>query len=486
MKKSICVYFILIVGIALLYTASAAADNDLDLLKEIDTEVLKEKNEDPLKAIDAATIPEEPRKDTIVDQLVKHITGSLRLRGMYFLHDAEERENADTNNFMGESQLKFSEWVGGQKWRVNISGWAEAGSQKDTYAGVFNSLQDDDRRRKYLEVNELYLTLSQTDYNVTVGKKIFTNGLATLYSPADRLRPRDLNDPLDPNDLGIWQARFDYFYNQATITAAVLPVFQANKPPSETSRWMGSRRDNDTRDFDFYEDSSSQGIEEDRANIAAKNIGYFARYKNTYRGWDLFFSFYHGPNLYYVLREEDRGGNTVKIKETVKVGNYATGFSTTYKKWEFHGEALLNYSYDGKDDQYVSGLGGTTYTIDSLAKKVGLEQIDLTLEYGGEFIIKKQDAPGYIQSSRKTRLGKNDIYSRINFKYNENLSFEYVANFELDSNERGHYQKFQTKYRLRDGLIWKTALELFNGDDNSYYGRWYRNDRVIMELEYSF
>lgn len=486
MKKSIYIFCVLLTVIGLLVVAPAMADEDLDLLKEIDAEKPAEKNQDPLKDIDAAMTAEEPKKNKITDQLFSHLSGSLRLRAMYFFLDPQERDNADMNNVMGEALLKFSDWVGGEKWRVAISAWGEGGTQKDTYAGVFDSLQDNDRRRKYFEVNELYLTLNQPDYNVTLGRKIFANGLATLYSPSDRLRPRDGNDPLDQKDLGIWQARLDYFLDQATITAAVLPVFQPNKGPSETSRWMGSKRANDNRDYDFYEDGSTDKTEEDPANITVNNIGYFARYKNTYRGWDLFFSFYHGPNIYYVLREEKRGSDTVRIKETVKVGNYAAGFSTTYKKWEFHGEVLFNYSYDGKDDQYISGLGGATYTIDDLAKKIGLEQIDLTLEYGGEVILKSQYAEGYVQSSRKTRLGKNDIYGRVNFKYTDDLSFEYIANFELDNNDGGHYQKFQSKYRLREGLVWKTALEMFNGSDNSYYGRWYRNDRLLMELEYSF
>ncbi|HPK52882.1 MAG TPA: hypothetical protein PK114_00385 [Smithellaceae bacterium] len=469
-----------------LTAGQSSADENIDLLKELDTEISAEKSTDPLKDIDKATAAAEPKKSTIKDQFVSHLSGSLRLRGMYFFRDPQERDDADMNNVMGEAMLKVSDWVGGEKWRVDVTAWAEGGSQKDTYASVFYSLQDNDRRRKYFEVNELFLTLNQPDYNVTLGRKIFPNGLSTLYSPSDRLRPKDMNDPTDQKDYGIWQARLDYFLGQATVTAAVLPVFQSNKQPSETSRWMGSKRSNDNRDYDFYDDGSSNKREDDPANITVNNIGYFARYKNTYKGWDLFFSVYHGPNLYYVMREETRGTEKIRIKETVKVGNYAAGFSTTYKKWEFHGELLLNYSYDGKDDQYASGLAGATYTIDDLAKRIGLEQIDLTLEYGGEFVFRDQYANGYVQSSRKTRLGRNDIYSRANFKYNEDLSFEYVANFEMDNNDGGHYQKFQSKYRLREGLIWKTALELFNGSDNSYYGRWYRNDRLVMELEYSF
>ena len=56
-------------------------------------------------------------------------------------------------------------------------------------------------------------------------------------------------------------------------------------------------------------------------------------------------SAYHCLNPYYVLREETRGSKKVIIKENVKVSNYAAGFSMDYKKWEFHGECLFNFSY---------------------------------------------------------------------------------------------------------------------------------------------
>ena len=476
--------FVLFIGLVIVtWGPPSVAQGQTDLLKELDKDTAPEKGVDLLKEMEQATTKEPEKKDDIATQLAKHITGSLRLRGFHYWQDAQAREGADLTHNMGEILLKFSDWVGGKTWRADISGWVEHGNQENTYAGVTDSLQDSDRRRKHLEINEIYMTLSQKDYNVILGKKIFSHGLSTLYSPVDRLKPKDGNDPLDQKDLGIWQARMDYFLDQLTITAAVLPVFQTSKQPSDTSRWMGSKRQNDSRDYDFYGDTSKDSVAEDRAKINLNNTGYFARGKGTYHGWDLFLSFYHGPNPYFVMREETQGGKNVRIKETVKVGNYAAGFSTTYKKWEFHGEAIYNYSYDGKDDNYMSYLGGATYTIDDLAKRIGLEQIDLTVEYGGEVITREQDAPNYTQSSRKTRLGKNDLYCRANFKYNEDFSMEYVSNFELEENESGRYQKVQSKYRLRDGLIWKGAVEFFNGSDTSYYGRWYRNDRILTEIE---
>jgi hypothetical protein len=213
-------------------------------------------------------------------------------------------------------------------------------------------------------------------------------------------------------------------------------------------------------------------------------VGYFARAKTTLKGWDLFISGYHGLNPYYVQREEQQGTSTVIIKENVKVGNYAAGFSTAYKKWEFHGEGLFNYSYDGKDDDYVSMVGGFTYTIDDWAKKIYLQKIDITLEYATEVTMKNQDAEGYTRSSRKSRMGRNNLFTRVNFKYNEYLSFQYISDFEFDPS--GRYNRIQSEYKIRPGLEWTTVFEFFNGKDTSYYGRWERNDRIITDITYSF
>jgi len=463
--------------------------DDLDLLNDLDQEMspTEEKAGDDLDLFDELEESPAEKKDDrfkLFTQIGKNLEGSLQLRGHVFYKEPEDREGLDKKNPVGEALLRLNTWTGSDMLRLDLSGWLEAGSQKDTYEGVFRWPQDKDRQRHYLELNELYLTLFQDDYDVMLGKKIFKNGISTLYSPADRYRFADLNDPLDPKDFGIWQTKIDYYIKEFTITAAIFPVFNAGKPPSGYSRWSGS-----TGDYDIYEEDvdvsdDDNEIEDDFPNISINNVSYFARAKTTFRGWDLFTSAYHGLNPYYVLREETRGAKTVTIKENVKVGNYAAGFSTDYKKWEFHGEGLFSFSYDGKDDNYINFVGGFTYTIDELAKKIFLEKIDVTIEYAGETVTKKQYADNYTRSSQKSRLGQNNIFTRINFKYDEDLSFQYISDFEFDPS--GRYNRIQSKYKIRQGLELTIAAGFFNGKSDSYYGRWERNDRLVTTLKYSF
>ncbi|MBE9571820.1 MAG: hypothetical protein IMF11_14415 [Proteobacteria bacterium] len=480
------VVFFLVFFLVFSFQQFVSAD-DLDLLNDLDQEIsiTEEKFSDDLDLFDELEQSPAEKKDyqfKCLTQIAKNLEGSLQLRGHVFYREAKVREGLDNRNPVGEALLRFNTWTGDDMLRLDLSGWLEAGNQKDTYKGIFRWFQDRDRHRHFLELNELYLTLFQDDYDVMIGKKIFQNGISTLYSPADRYRFTDLNDPLDPKDFGTWQTRLDYYIEKFTITAAIFPIFNAGKPPSKDSRWSG-----DTGDYDIYEedlDTSGNEVEEDYPSISIHNVSYFVRAKTTFRGWDLFASAYHGLNPYYVLREETRGSKKVIIKENVKVGNYAAGFSTDYKKWEFHGECLFNFSYDGKDDHYINYVGGFTYTIDELAKKIFLEKIDVTIEYAGEIVTKEQYADNYTRSSQKSRLGQNNIFTRINFKYDEDLSFQYISDFEFDPS--GRYNKIQSKYKIRPGLEWMIATEFFNGKDDSYYGRWARNDRLITALKYSF
>jgi len=445
------------------------------------------------KAAAEAAAPDKPA--TILSKLADNFHGNLRLRGMHFWQNPPERDGADTRNDFGNALLKFTDKTGYKNLDLNIGAWVEYGNEENTYSGTSFSefWQDMDRRRRIFYINDLYLNYSRDTFNFLIGKKTITNGMSTLYLPSDRMRPQDLNDPLDVKDLNVWQAKLDWdVAESSTVTMAFLPIYQPQKQPSEASRWMGERKQGDSTEFDLY-DAGNLNMKEDTPRITDTNFGYFARFKKKgFHGWDFFFSYYHGPNPFWVVREDRVAGplpgTTVpqRVKEVVKVDDYAAGFSTTYESWEFHGEVVYNYSYDRKDDDYFNYVGGFTYTFDDFAKKIWLEKIDVTVEYANEIITRFQNAENYVSSSKKSRLGRNDILSRINFEYSNKLSFQFVCNFQLTRGEEGRFQRLEAKYKVRDGLISKLAGEFFGGQSDSLYGRWVRNDRIILEVEYSF
>ncbi len=469
--------------------AWSKSENDSDLLKSLDTELKQDSSseeEDLLSELNAEE--DQTEKKGFFKSLAKNLNGDVRLRFHHFWYKPDYREGIDKKFNVTEIRLKFSSYSTIGDLRLDFSGWVEAGAQDDTYAGISKVFQDKDRERRYVELSEIYLTYSMSDADLTIGKKIFKNGLSTLYSPADRHMVKDLNDPMDTKDFGLWQVKLDYYWGDYSFTCAILPVFQNSKSPSIYSRWTSSVSDEDEEsDSDFYslEDDKDKSEVKDRdPGIKLRNIAYFVKAKGTIRGWDLFLSMYQGLNPYYVLKEEKVGQKTYYIKKNIFIGEYAGGFSTTYKKWEFHGELLYNHSYDTKDDNYFNYVIGATYTIDDWLKKLHLKKMVITVEYAGETVIHEQSAKNYTKSSQETRAGRNDIFSHIRLDVSDDLIFKYESNFELP--KKGRVNKFVSEYKFKSGLKWRTGLEFFYGKKRSYYGRWRKNDRIITEFIYPF
>lgn len=457
--------------------AARAAESVSDLLKEVDQ----------VQTTAAKPAPKGP-----LAQLANNLGGSLRLRGYYFLQDPPQSpdQEVESSDLDGEMLLRLSTWASGGKWRLGLSGWLESGTQEGLWKGVSQWPQDDAlHTRSYAELNEIYLGLFFENLDVTVGKKIFKNGVAPIYSPADRYCPRDYIDPADTKKLGIWLAQADYHRGNWTFTLALLPVFQPSKTPPNTSRWMSN-----SLDFDFpglIPGQNSPTIVEDTPDVSWDNLSYFMKAETTLAGWDLFALLYYGVNPLYVQRREVLPAanpllppTVLLIKENVKVGNLSLGFSTSRGQWEFHGETVYSYSPRAQDDDYFSSVVGVTYKFVDLAQRLSVEEIAFTLDYAGELVVHSQTAADYTASSKDTRFGQNDIIIMAYLKVDEDLDFKLTGAWQIK--EKGAVAQLEARYRLHPDLWLHMTGEGFAGENSSFFGRWSRNNRVVLALEYSF
>jgi hypothetical protein len=359
------------------------------------------------------------------------------------------------------------------------------GSQNNTFHNTNLSshrfwVDRQDQEHRYLTLNELYLTLNFDAWDLVVGKKIFKNGLSTIYSPADQLRPVAGVDPIDAQDLGIWQVRADIYKGDYTYTLALLPVWQPDKVPDNSSRWVNARPGAQPTEF---------------PSTDVENFGYFGRVKTTKSGWDLFASCYVGPGRNYVM--EDQG--TVLLPRPVRrvphVINPAVGYSTTHEAWEFHGEAAYFDAYRNDDEDYFAFVQGTTYTIDGdNVKKIGLEQIEVTVEGAVEWTTGDQTAASFVNDSSTSRAGRRDLITRVRFKVNEDLDFEY--NNHTQFKKWGYLNRIGGNWEFMNNLTLSVGAEFFGGNTGGgvaglnnlavNYGGWKRNNRVVTSLKYEF
>ena len=490
-----------------------AKDSVADLLKGLDSALSA-----PPPAV--APLPAHPRL-----KCLENLHGKLELSSTYYWVEAEPPGNQwDYQDWLGASRLTLSTSQPVVGWNLATNVWLEAGNQESTVAGVSEWPQDDDRRRRYIEINELYATHAFGDTDLTLGRKLLPNGVSTFWSPASRYDAWDLNDPINHRSLGTWQARIDHYIGDTTLTAALLPVYQVHKFPAPSSRWYGSAFDYDFRyeatrlaglvpghDTEVPEDlaawMSANGLplnllptEPATGGLSAKrtvpsitwqSVGSLLRAKTTYQGFDLYSSFSYGYSPYPVLKISPATPAAILAQQQlelavvpVRYASAAAGFSTTCGRWEFHGEAIQNQAEALRDDSYLNYVLGTTVSIDELAQASGCQSLNLVSEYFGERETQSQDAAGYIISSREVRLGRRDIATGAELKINEGWTVAAFAHHELG--RQGRFYRLEVRKRLAPSLLLTGRGELFCGPDLSYYGLWQNNNRATVTLEYSF
>ena len=446
-----------------LVTSIAIADEFDDLFGDVETE--------------EAT----PEKKSVWKDLHDNSNFKLSLRSMSHYENAPSRRDFDEKSMFFDERLFYDTKLKRGISLYSLAMWVEFGNQKSTYRGVGDFPEDRDDTRRHVEFNELNWVGSWDDFDLTLGKKIFKMGISTLYSPSDRISPKGLNDPFNPRELGTWLAKVDAFKGNTTYSLAVIPFFTPLKRPHSSSRWSGAGESTNSIESLIPNNLPSATTVEEFPKRTLKNVQSILKVKTTVKGWDLFAAAFHGPNFFPVLAAESTTSFRTK---KVRVGNYSTGFSTTYKKFEFHGEGLYQLAYASKDDNYINFVFGSTLTMDEWVKHIGLEQIDFTAEFSKEEITAKQTHSDFVASSEESRISRDLVYTRAIFKYSENLRLAAAFNFDFD--ERGHFETAGFEYKVRPGWILRMHTEFYNGKKDTHYGQFRENDRLVTTLEYSF
>ena len=450
-----------------LVTSIAIADEFDDLFGDVETE--------------EAT----PEKKSVWKDLHDNSNFKLSLRSMSHYENAPSRRDFDEKSMFFDERLFYDTKLKRGISLYSLAMWVEFGNQKSTYRGVGDFPEDRDDTRRHVEFNELNWVGSWDDFDLTLGKKIFKMGISTLYSPSDRISPKGLNDPFNPRELGTWLAKVDAFKGNTTYSLAVIPFFTPVKRPHSSSRWSGAGESTNSIESlipnNLPSATTTTTTTEEFPKRTLENVQSILKVKTTVKGWDLFAAAFHGPNFFPVLAAESTTSFRTK---KVRVGNYSTGFSTTYKKFEFHGEGLYQLAYASKDDNYINFVFGSTLTMDEWVKHIGLEQIDFTAEFSKEEITAKQTHSDFVASSEESRISRDLVYTRAIFKYSENLRLAAAFNFDFD--ERGHFETAGFEYKVRPGWILKMHTEFYNGKKGTHYGQFRENDRLVTTLEYSF
>jgi len=425
-------------------------------------------------------VEEKPKKSYSLN-----FSGSLKVRGYGFIENTNYKKR-NNNRVQSDGVLELNSKFKKGNYIISSSLFSTIGTEHNTYSydKVFDEFRDMNKEVPIAGIKEFYGIRSSDNYDIILGKKVFKVGVSTLYSPSDIYNLALSPDPLDPYTIGVWLGEFEYYTENSSYGIVFFPVISNSKTFSPRSRWSGNDSQSNSNNFIV---PANAKIILDKENA----VRVLLKFKSTQilfdNGIDIMMDVGYGPSLYTILAYTDEAN--VYEETHPNVFYTSLGFSTTYKKLEVHGEAYYQHSISSRDDNFISAVGGATYTLDKFVDKVGFNKIDMTVEYVKEIKTNSYNEDITYRPSEKQRAPKNDILVKVDAEINHKWSLTYFGNFRLEieqNKDSGRYQKFGTKYTIIDGFVGEFAVETFNGDTKSYYGKWQDNDRVILQFTYSF
>ncbi len=367
----------------------------------------------------------------------------------------------------------------GRDTMLHLNAFAQAGTSDDTYHGVFNGPGSRNADSAVADFSDLTLRHTAGNTDFFAGKALIPSGLSTLYSPANRFHNLDAKDPADTRELGVWQIGFERFFEaNDSLKFAVVTHDERAKEPRGRSRWLGS-----SGSYEFTSLAIPAGVTLQRRypGSGTENFGYLLTYKKAAEGADWFVTLHRGFGAFPVVRLD----GVDYFSEKVKAWSLAGGFAATFGKGlEVHGEAIVQKTDQGRDQDFIRYVLGVNYDNTDVAQAIGFEKLKLTVEYAGDDVLREQSHPGYVANSVKARPVRDSVLWKLTLDYDSKKSLVAGQTYNFDGKD--HLVFLGGEYKPRDSENFRAGLELYTGADDTHFGRWDRNDRVVGSYSYKF
>jgi hypothetical protein len=366
-----------------------------------------------------------------------------------------------------EFNMKFTE-----NWQAKISG---KGFNDFAYALNGRSDYTDDVLDNYeneIELKETYISGKLfANLDIKSGRQIVVWGKSDTIRITDILNPLDNREPgltdLEDLRLPLFMTKLDYYWGQWDISGIAIHEIRFDKLPE-----FGN---------DFYPYPGPLPPE-DRLSDGGDNTEYAGALKGTFSGWDISF---FGADVYwdwpYVKIVKKTLPPAVKLKHA-KVVMLGSAFNVAVSNWIFKAEFArldgLKYFNTGEEEfRRIDSLVGIEY--------YGFEDAVIIFEAANRHILGFDDVlralPDQAQEDEfqwVLRLSRTFI--------NETLDVEYLVSFYGDNGGDGKFQRFSSEYDINDSLKLIGGLLLYNSGDMPEFQNIGDNDRLYLELKYSF
>ncbi|MBI9103783.1 MAG: hypothetical protein JEY99_15310 [Spirochaetales bacterium] len=495
--KKINLLILLMMTINLSTFAQDSMDDELllDIFAEETEEPILEIDREPEIIIEQDQVLEESEKSpSLIDQLYSNLQGETKGVYVYYFNELTQPDyttySPEHDQHIFEAKTIKSTFAQISNIRLKADLISFFGNEEERYRpalanpenmNITDWIQNKNNERLFLSFKELYMSVFFDNFDIYLGKKIISNTLSTIYSPADIYSPVDLVDPFSSEPFGNILLEFDYYFNNIDITAIILPVYQGNKNYSQLSRWGY---------YPFVEAAASApftitALQENYPEINLENISYLLKLKTRVKSVDLFTSAFYGLNQNIVTKTiTTMGIPTGGEEEVIPVIQASAGFSSTLKKLELHGEGLYNYSLNSKDDNYLSYCGGLRYIFDEFSAPILPGRLELTMEYAGEYLMSEQSHEDYMLSSSDRRGLKNDLLLSTEATYNEDLLFRVSGQYEFD--DKNLMTLTEVSYKGIENIKLNLRWQHFVTSDDGDLYNWRDNSSLVTEAIISY
>lgn len=419
--------------------------------------------------------PAEPEQErtapaaTLPDWL--DLKGSLSLRtALNFAHDAPPPGTPDYRGlamFRGLGELVADVWYGG--WKARISGTAfydgayHLNGQRDLYTDAYLDAYEDE-----LELGETYVQGSLADdIDIKIGRQI------VVWGKSDTLRVTDVLNPLDSRwpgmtdvrylRLPVTMSRLDYFLGDWSSSFIVVnePRF-AKRPVYNGEYFPGDQPLPELRE-------PSWSLENQQPALSVNGI---------FSGWDLsFYGAYVYPEISYI--DQDPDGTRYRTYDRALF--LGTALNIARGNWLLKGEAAywdnLRYSFIDEDKSRFDILAGFEYS--------GFTDTALAFEIVNRHILDYDQAlaaPPHSLAEDTTQYAFRFQHDFLNDTLHLNLVIASYGFMAAD----GGYERVQLDYDCNDHVVLTGGIILYESGDAPGLSGIGDNDKVFVEVKYSF
>lgn len=319
-----------------------------------------------------------------------------------------------------------------------------------------------------LELREAYVLGSSPNADVKIGRQIVVWGKSDNIRIVDILNPLDLREPgiVDIEDLRlpVTMTRLDYYFQKWSITGITIHEIRFNKVPVYNSE---------------YYPGTAPAPPEDKPESTPENTEFALALNGYFSGWDL--------SLHWAQVFDDQAhleviAPSAIIQRHSRINMAGAAANVALGNWLLKTElarltGLKLSNIPGRDFDRFDALLGVEYA--------GLQDAMLSLEIANRHIF--DYASQLMQPPNSMREDNVQYALRYNGSFlHDRLDIIFLSSVFGKHGEDGGFTRLSGEYDVLDDFAVTLGVIDYHSGDNPRFQAISNNDRIFLELRYSY